>query len=202
MRSIYIVDDDDTVRLELYHLLSIYENTVIRAFSSGDHFASELDHLSPAVILLDMYMPGASGAEVLTAIRGRADLMPIVITGQGDIQLAVNSMKAGAVDFLEKPCEPKLLMQTIDLAFEKLEKTEQGLARTKEAQEKLERLSDRERDVLDGLIEGKPNKVIGHELEISPRTVEIYRAKMMDKFEVGSLAEALRIAFSAGLITD
>lgn len=202
MRSIYIVDDDDTVRTELFQLLSVYENTVVRVFSSGDHLIGELDELSSAVILLDMYMPGVSGAEVLTVIRDRPDLSTIVITGQGDMQLAVNSMKAGAVDFLEKPCEPQSLVQAIDFAFEKLEKTERGRARTGEAQEKLQRLSARERDVLEGLIEGKPNKVIGYELEISPRTVEIYRAKMMDKFEVASLPEALRIAYSAGLIAD
>ena len=123
-----------------------------------------------------------------------------MITGQGDTRMAVQAMKAGAIDFLEKPCEPKALLQTIDQAFENLEETEQVIARTGEAREKVSRLSARERDVLEGLIEGKSNKVIGYELDISPRTVEVYRGKMMDKLEVQSLPEALRVAFAAGLV--
>ena len=200
MRSIYIVDDDNEIRSELYSLLSIYPNTGLRSFGSGDDFIAALDELQASVILLDMNMPGASGLDVLEAIRDRPDLFPIVLTGEGDTQLAVQAMKAGATDFLEKPCEPKSLMRTIDLAFETLEETEQVIARTGEARDKLSRLSSRERDVLEGLIEGKSNKVIGYELDISPRTVEVYRGKMMEKLEVQSLPEALRIAFAAGLI--
>ncbi len=200
MRSIYIVDDDSEVRSELYSLLSVYRNTLLRSFSSGDEFIAELDDLSSAIVLLDMNMPGASGLDVLAAIHDRRDLLPIVLTGAGDTRLAVRAMKAGAADFLEKPCEPKDLLQTIDLAFETLEETEQVIARTGVARDKLSRLSARERDVLEGLIEGKSNKIIGYELDISPRTVEVYRGKMMDKLEVQSLPEALRIAYSAGLI--
>lgn len=200
MRSIYIVDDDNEIRSELYSLLSIYPDTGLRSFGSGDDFIAALDELQASVILLDMNMPGASGLDVLEAIRDRQDLFPIVLTGEGDTQLAVQAMKAGATDFLEKPCEPKSLMRTIDLAFETLEETEQVIARTGEARDKLSRLSSRERDVLEGLIEGKSNKVIGYELDISPRTVEVYRGKMMEKLEVQSLPEALRIAFAAGLI--
>ncbi|MXP10471.1 response regulator transcription factor [Pseudoblastomonas halimionae] len=200
MRSIYIVDDDNEIRSELYSLLSIYPDTGLRSFGSGDDFIAALDELQASVILLDMNMPGASGLDVLEAIRDRKDLFPIVLTGEGDTQLAVKAMKAGATDFLEKPCEPKSLLRTIDLAFETLEETEQVIARTGEARDKLSRLSSRERDVLEGLIEGKSNKVIGYELDISPRTVEVYRGKMMEKLEVQSLPEALRIAFAAGLI--
>ena len=200
MRSIYIVDDDQMVRSELYSLLSVYPNTLLRSFASGDDFLAELDDIQSALILLDMNMPGASGLDVLAVIRDRQDLLPIVITGQGDTQMAVQAMKSGAVDFLEKPCEPKALLQTIDLAFENLEETEQVIARTGHAREKVSRLSARERDVLEGLIEGKSNKVIGYELDISPRTVEVYRGKMMDKLEVVSLPEALRVAFAAGLV--
>jgi len=200
MRSIYIVDDDQAVRSELYSLLSVFPNTVLRSFPSGDDFVARIDELQSAVILLDMNMPGLSGLDVLAAIRERPDLLPIVITGQGDTRLAVQAMKAGATDFLEKPCEPKMLISTVELAFQKLEETAQVIARTGEAQQKLSRLSARERDVLEGLIEGKSNKVIGYELDISPRTVEVYRGKMMDKLEVQSLPEALRVAYAAGLI--
>jgi two-component system response regulator FixJ len=200
MRSIYIVDDDDTVRSELRSLLCVYTNTVLRSFSSGDEFLRELDSLSPALVLLDMNMPGASGTDVLAALRDRPDLLAIVVTGQGDMRVAVQAMKGGAIDFLEKPCEPQALLQTIDLAFETLEQTEQTIARTGQAQRRLACLTARERNVLDALIEGKSNKVIGYELDISPRTVEVHRANMMDKLEVRSLSEALRIAFLAGLI--
>ena len=202
MRSIYIVDDDQVVRSELYSLLSVYPNTLLRSFASGDDFLAQLDDVQGALILLDMNMPGASGLDVLAAIGDRQDLMPIVITGEGDTRTAVRAMKTGAVDFLEKPCEPKDLLRTIDLAFETLEKTEQVIARTEQAREKLARLSARERDVMEGLIEGKSNKVIGYELDISPRTVEVYRGKMMDKLEVQSLPEALRVAFAAGIINS
>ncbi|MAM41324.1 MAG: DNA-binding response regulator [Erythrobacter sp.] len=200
MRCIYIVDDDQVIRSELYSLLSVYRNTILQSFASGDDFIAEVADLQPAVMLLDMNMPGASGLDVLSAIGDRQDILPIVLTGAGDTRLAVKAMKAGAADFLEKPCEPKDLLQTIDLAFETLEQTEQVIARTVQAREKLDRLSARERDVLEGLIDGKSNKVIGFELDISPRTVEVYRGKMMDKLEVQSLPEALRIAFTAGLI--
>ena len=200
MRSIYIVDDDQVVRSELYSLLSVYPNTLLRSFASGDAFLAELDDIQSALILLDMNMPGASGLDVLARIRSRRDLLTIVITGQGDTRMAVQAMKAGAVDFLEKPCEPSALLQTLDLAFENLEQTEQVIARTGVAHDKLSRLSARERDVLEGLIEGKSNKIIGYELDISPRTVEVYRGKMMDKLEVQSLPEALRVAFAAGMI--
>ena len=200
MRSIYIVDDDQIIRSELYSLLSVYPDTVLRSFASGDDFIAQLDELASALVLLDMHMPGASGLDVLTAIRDRQDLSPIIITGQGDTRLAVQAMKAGATDFLEKPCEPKELLKTIDLAFERLDETGEVIARTEQAQEKLARLSMREREVLEGLIEGKPNKIIGYELDISPRTVEVYRGKMMEKLEVQSLSEALRLAFTAGVV--
>ena len=200
MRNIYIVDDDNEIRSELYSLLSIYPNTALRSFASGDEFIAALSELKASVVLLDMNMPGATGLDVLAAIGDRQDLVPIVVTGEGDTQLAVQAMKTGATDFLEKPCPPKALLHTIDQAFETLEEAEQALARVEEAREKLSRLSARERDVLEGLIDGKSNKVIGYELDISPRTVEVYRGKMMDKLEVQSLPEALRLAFAAGVV--
>lgn len=202
MRSIYIVDDDDTIRAELHSLLSIYDNTVLRGFSSGDAFLAELGELTPGPVLLDMNMPGASGAEVLDGLRDRPDLLPIVLTGFGDVAMAVMAMKAGAVDFLEKPCDPRQLLQTVEMTFSQLEKTTLVVARTENASKKLKLLSGRERDVLEGLMRGKSNKIIGHELEISPRTVEVYRANMMDKLDVQSLPEAMRIAFFGGLIAD
>lgn len=202
IRSIYIVDDDDDIRASLHTLLSVYKNTIIRGFSTGDAFLAELDELTPGPLLLDMNMPGTSGMGVIEAIRGRPDLLPIVLTGWGDVSRAVLAMKAGAVDFLEKPCDPAQLLQTVETAFSLLEKTTLVAARTEAAVSKLERLSGRERDVLEGLMVGKSNKIIGHELGISPRTVEVYRANMMEKLEVPSLPDAMRIAFFGGLIAD
>lgn len=200
MRSIYIVDDDDVVRASLYALLSVYENTVLRCFPTGDAFLEELPELTAGPVLLDMHMPGATGMDVLEQIKDRPELVPIILTGQGDIQLAVQSMKTGALDFLEKPYEPDQLLDLIDAAFARLEETEHSLARLEDAQKKIQRLSAREQDVLKGLIDGQSNKVIAYELDISPRTVEVYRANMMEKLEVQSLSEALRVAFAAGLV--
>ncbi|GGB74072.1 response regulator transcription factor [Blastomonas aquatica] len=202
MRSIYIVDDDDDIRASLHTLLSVYKNTIIRGFPSGDAFLAELDELTPGPLLLDMNMPGTSGMEVIEAIDGRPDLLPIILTGWGDVPRAVLAMKAGAVDFLEKPCDPKQLLDTVETAFSLLEKTTLVAARADTAVKKLERLSGRERDVLEGLMVGKSNKIIGHELGISPRTVEVYRANMMEKLEVPSLPDAMRIAFFGGLLAD
>ena len=201
-RSIYIVDDDDALRASLHSLLSIYGNTILRGFPSGDAFLAELDELTPGPVLLDMNMPGKSGAEVLEAIRGRPDLLPIVLTGWSDVRLAVMAMKAGAVDFLEKPCDPSQLLQTIEMAFSLLEKTTLVVARTEAASRKLNLLSGREREVLEGLMRGKSNKIVAHELEISARTVEVYRANMMCKLDVQSLPEAMRIAFFGGMIAE
>lgn len=202
MKSIYLVDDDDAVRESLYELLLVYENTIIRGFRSGDEFLSELEDLDPGVVLLDLHMPGSSGMEVLNEACGRAEFSFVILTGQGDIQLAVRAMKKGASDFLEKPYEAEALLETVERSFSSLERDRRALVRTDAAKKKLDRLSRRERNVLEGLIAGKPNKVIAQDLEISPRTVEIYRANMMEKLDVNSLSEALRISFRAGIFGD
>ncbi|MBR0550971.1 response regulator transcription factor [Stakelama marina] len=202
MRSIYLVDDDDAVRASLHALLMVYQNTIIRGFRSGDAFLEELDDLGPGAVLLDFHMPGATGLDVLKQIGDRPEFSSVILTGQGDVQLAVQAMKAGAIDFLEKPYEPEELLKTVEIAFARLDEDGRAAARTETAKAKLERLSAREQDVLEGLIDGNSNKVIAQDLEISPRTVEIYRANMMEKLEVRSLSEALRVAFAAGMIED
>jgi two-component system response regulator FixJ len=144
-------------------------------------------------------MPGASGLDVLHALDGNSGFVPIILTGQGNVSLAVQAMKAGALDFIEKPYEADQLLQIVDSAFARLEADTDAAARVDQASAKIARLSPRETDVLKGLIEGRSNKVIAYELDISPRTVEIYRANLMEKLEVRSLSEALRVAFAAGL---
>jgi two-component system, LuxR family, response regulator FixJ len=199
-RTIYIVDDDDAVRASLHSLLSVRGDLVIRSYRSGDAFLEEADDLDPGVLLLDFHMPGASGLDVLNIVGNRATFAAIILTGQGNVGLAVQAMKAGALDFIEKPYEADQLMQIIDTAFSRLEHNSDAAARIDSAKAKIAKLSPRECDVLMGLIEGRSNKVIAYELDISPRTVEIYRANLMEKLEVRSLSEALRVAFAAGLI--
>jgi two-component system response regulator FixJ len=199
MRNIYIVDDDDAVRASLQSLLATRPNLLIRSFRSGDAFLAEVKELDPGVLLMDVHMPGSSGIDVLRALPDQRQFATIVLTGQGNITLAVDAMKAGALDFVEKPYEHQALLQMVEGAFSRLETSSADAARIEAAKTKLARLSGRETDVLKGLIDGHANKVIAHHLDISPRTVEIYRAHLMEKLEVRSLSEALRIAFAAGL---
>lgn len=201
-RHIYLVDDDAAVRASLHSLLSLQSDLMIWNFSSGDALLARIDELDPGVLLLDFHMPGASGLDVLGALDGevRTKFATVILTGEGNVALAVEAMKAGAVDFIEKPYHAELLLATIDTAFTRLTDDSEAAALTQAAKAKIEALSPREREVLMGLIEGRANKMIAHTLDISPRTVEIYRANLMTKLGVRSLPEALRIAFAAGLI--
>lgn len=204
IRNIYLVDDDDAVRASLHSLLSLQSNLVVRSFRSGDKFLEDSEALDPGVLLLDFHMPGLNGIEVLNAVRdgqpGR--FASVILTGEGNVGLAVEAMKAGALDFLEKPYDSDTLLRTIDAAFSRLAEDNANAEHVDQARKKIDILSPRERDVLMGLIEGRANKVIAYELDISPRTVEIYRANLMTKLGVRSLSEALRIAFAAGLISQ
>jgi two-component system response regulator FixJ len=200
IRNIFIIDDDDAVRASLHRLLSTQSDLVIRSFRSGDAFLAQAAELENGVAMIDFDMPGASGLDVLDAIKTASwPFVGIILTGHGNVGLAVKAMKAGALDFLEKPCEPALLLEVVERAFEKLEAEDVPIRRIEGAKTKISLLSGRETDVLLGLIEGQSNKAIAHILDISPRTVEAHRASVMDKLEVRSLSEALRIAFSAGL---
>ena len=160
-----------------------------------------LDHVRqniPDNIVLDLVLPDMDGLEVQRALRDRGITLPVIImTGHGDVTLAVEAMKAGAVDFIEKPFEKAVLLGAIEQAFERLAKSKVAAERARDADVRLQALSPREREVLDGLAQGLPNKTIAYDLGISPRTVEIHRANLMTKLEVKSLSEALRIAFAA-----
>ncbi|MFA5965631.1 MAG: response regulator [Sphingomonas sp.] len=201
-RSIHLVDDDDVVRASLHALLSLRGDLVVRSFRTGDQFLADAPNLDPGVVLLDFHMPGTSGLDVLAALRkdGGGKFATIMLTGEGNVTLAVDAMKAGALDFLEKPYDATTLLEVIDNAFARQEEENVAQGHSATARAKIGVLSPRERDVLTGLIEGRANKVIAYELDISPRTVEVYRAKLMTKLNVRSLPEALRIAFAAGLI--
>ena len=199
-KTIYIVDDDDAVRASLHSLLSVQADLIVRGYRSGDAFLEETGELDPGVVLLDFHMPGSNGLDVLKALERNVRFVPIILTGQGNVGLAVQAMKAGALDFVEKPYDARTLMAAIDQAFAQLDQGGEAEARVQAARAKIALLSPRETDTLKGLIEGRSNKVIAYELDISPRTVEIYRANLMEKLDVRSLSEALRIAFAAGMV--
>ncbi|MBO9499051.1 MAG: response regulator [Novosphingobium sp.] len=203
-RHIYIVDDDESVRASTHSLLSRIDGLAVRSYRSGDAFLEAVPELDPGVVLLDMHMPGATGLDVLRATNKGDDtrFVSIVITGQGDTHLAVESMKAGAVDFIEKPFDHRELLSIIDSSYERLEQQTQAVERQRDARERVASLSPRERDVLDGLIEGRANKVIAIEHGISPRTIEIYRANLMTKLNATTLSDVLRIAFQAGIVGE
>ncbi len=196
---IYVVDDDEAIRRSLSFLLKT-SGYAVRLFEGGAAFLKEAAGLEPGCVLLDVRMPDIDGLEVQRELRARGVMLPVVImTGHGDIDMAVAAMKAGASDFIEKPFEKAALLGCVEAA-RTLSLAERGAgARADDARARLNVLTDREREVLDGLVEGLPNKTIAFDLGISPRTVEIHRANLMQKLEVKSLAEALRIAFHAGV---
>lgn len=199
---IYIVDDNAAVRASLHGLLSLRPNGVIRSFCNGDEFLEVAAMLDPGVVLLDLHMPGSSGLDVLNAIHD-LDLKKfatVIVTGEGNVERAIEAMKAGAFNVIEKPYDAETLFRTIDGAFSCLAHDSAVVAHAEQARAKIDGLSPREREVLLGLIEGRANKVIGLALQISTRMVQIYRANLMTKLDVRNLPEALRIAFAAGLI--
>lgn len=200
-RLIHVVDDEEAIRRSTKFMLST-SGFAVETWESGVAFLKSVRHVEQGCILLDVRMPEMDGLEVQQALNDRGVNMPVIIlTGHGDISIAVRAMKGGAVDFLEKPFEKAALLTAIEAAFEKLGNISDQAARASEAQVLLGKLTPREREVLEGLAKGYPNKTIAYDLDISPRTVEVHRANVMSKLEVRSLSDALRIAFAAGLGT-
>ncbi|WP_232318412.1 response regulator [Sphingomonas sp. TDK1] len=172
----------------------------VRTYESGDAFLKAVPSLDPGCVLLDVRMPGIDGLEVQTRLRERGIIMPVVVmTGHGDVSLAVQAMKAGAIDFLEKPVEKGAMLRAVAAAIGRLVDVDRHLKDRTEAETRIAALTAREREVLEGLAKGHPNKTIAYDLAISPRTVEVHRANLMNKLRVTSLSDALRIAFAAGL---
>lgn len=201
-KLVHIVDDEEAIRRSAGFMLKT-SGYVVETWVSGAAFLKEVRHAAHGCILLDIRMPEIDGLEVQQALAGRGVTMPIVImTGHGDVANAVQAMKAGAVDFLEKPFEKAVLLGAIETAFGRIEASEDVIVKAAEAQTILGVLTPREMDVLEGLAQGLPNKTIGYDLNISPRTVEVHRANLMTKLGVRSLSDALRIAFAAGMGRD
>jgi len=196
---VHLVDDEAAIRRSAGFMLKS-SGYRVETYESGVELLKRDRHLEPGCILLDVRMPGMDGLEVQRALRERGVTLPVVVmTGHGDISVAVRAMKAGAVDFIEKPFEKAALLASLEEGFARLRRAQVGGDQRQEAQTRIAALTAREREVLEGLAQGLPNKSIAYDLGISPRTVEIHRANLMDKLAVRSLSEALRLAFAAGL---
>jgi len=196
---VHIVDDDEAVRQLLAFLLSA-AGIPVRLYDSATAFLNVVPEIQAGCLITDVRMPDMTGIELLRRLRTKLiDLPAIVITGHGDIALAVESMKAGAVDFIEKPFEEEAILGAVrsvaERAGRKGRQSEEGAALTA----KLASLSERERQVLEGLVAGNANKTIAYDLGISPRTVEVYRANLMTKMQAKSLSELIRMAMLAQL---
>ena len=205
VRKIYLIDDDEAIRRSASFMLKT-SGFHVETFASGVNFLKVARSLDPGCVLLDVRMPEIDGLAVQANMKEHGIALPVIVmTGHGDVTVAVAAMKAGAVDFLEKPFEKAELLAAMDNGFARIEQTVYREERAALAVIRLAALTPRECDVLKGLVHGLPNKTIAFNLGISPRTVEIHRAHLMTKLNVRSLSEVLRIAFAAGwseLATD
>jgi two-component system response regulator FixJ len=196
-QPIFIVDDDQAVRDSLRMLLESAGH-VVHVYASARKFLSDAQ-LDRGCLIVDCRMPEMSGLELQEELSRRDASMPvIVITGHGDVPLAVQAMTAGAVDFIEKPFDDQRMLDSLARALEIGNQKRSRMAETKAAQALLALLTPRERQVFDRLIKGNPNKIVGFELGISPRTVEIHRSKIMDKLHARSLSDLVRNSLAAG----
>jgi two-component system response regulator FixJ len=198
---VHIVDDDEAVRDSLAFLLKSAKLTV-ETHASAAAFLAAPSANDAACVLTDVRMPGMSGVELLNRLKnGSNPPAVIVMSGHGDVPLAVEAMKFGAFDFIEKPFDDDLILASIRDALTRKEKSGKREAERAEVLDKLATLSARERQVLEGLVAGQANKSIAFELQISPRTVEIYRANAMTKMRAGSLSQLVRMAIAGGVLS-
>jgi two-component system response regulator FixJ len=198
--AVFVIDDDDAVRESIAFLLKT-AGISTRVFESAKAFLEVLPETNSGCIITDVRMPDISGIDLLRAVHERKpDLPVIIITGHGDVPLAVEAMKLGAKDFLEKPFDDDLLIASVRAALSQEADSARRNAEIAEINDKLNGLSNRERQVLEGLVAGKANKVIAFDLGISPRTVEIYRANLMTKMAANSLSDLVRMAMMSGIL--
>jgi two-component system response regulator FixJ len=195
--TVHVVDDDEAMRHSLLFLLEC-AGIEARSYDSAIAFLDRLEGMEHGCIVTDIRMPGMSGLELVGALKVRGVTDPvIVITGHGDVPLAVEAMKSGVSDFLEKPFDDQQLLGAVRRALEASRGIVAEEAERREIAERIADLSGREREVLQGLVDGKPNKIIAFDLGISARTVEIYRANVMTKMKAKSLSELVRMSLSA-----
>jgi two-component system response regulator FixJ len=199
---VYVIDDDDAVRQSLEFLLRTAGFTV-RSFESAKAFLEIMPELRSGCIITDVRMPGISGIDLLRRVKELGvDIPVIMITGHGEISLAVEAMKIGAADFLEKPFDDDQLLAALRSTLSRDAGLAERNAELTKIHEKLATLSNRERQVLEGLVAGSANKTIAFDLGISPRTVEIYRANLMTKMAANSLSDLVRMAMMAGIMEN
>jgi two-component system response regulator FixJ len=197
---VHIIDDDDGLRESLAFLLRT-ARIEVESFASATAFLDALPDTRLSCVITDVRMPGLSGIDLLRRLRElKIEVPVIVITGHGDVPLAVEAMKVGATDFLEKPFDDEVLLASVRSALRWREGETRRDTERAEIESKLEALSKRERDVLGGLVGGQANKQIAFDLGISPRTVEVYRANLMNKMHAGSLSELVRMALIVGIV--
>ena len=197
---IYVIDDDDAARHSLEFLLKTAGLTV-RSFDGAQAFLDVLPKIKSGCIVTDVRMPEITGIDLLRKVKELGvDLPVIVITGHGDISLAVEAMKIGALDFLEKPFDDEVLLASVRSALNQLNQDQKRQAERNEIERRLAALSNRERDVLEGLVSGHANKQIAYDLGISPRTIEIYRANLMTKMQAASLSDLVRMSLIARIL--
>ncbi|MBP2234917.1 two-component system response regulator FixJ [Sinorhizobium kostiense] len=196
--TVHIVDDEEAVRKSLAFMLTM-SGFAVKIHQSADAFLAFAPDVRNGILVTDLRMPGMSGVELLRNLSDRKIKIPsIVITGHGDVPMAVEAMKAGAVDFIEKPFEDSVIIEAIERASEHLIVPEGDSDEIGNIQARLDALSERERQVLSAVVAGLPNKTIAYDLDISPRTVEVHRANVMTKMKAKSLAHLVRMALAAG----
>ena len=197
---VHVVDDDEAMRDSMAFLLRA-ENFQVKTYADAADFLNALPQINTGCIVTDVRMPGMSGIELLQRLRElKVSLPVIVVSGHGDVPLAVEAMKTGALDFIEKPFDDEVFLHAVRMALSTHAVDSQREAQKATINSRLESLSNREREVLEGLVAGHPNKTIAFDLGISPRTVEIYRANVMEKMQARSLSELVRMALVGGLL--
>ena len=197
---VHVIDDDEAVRQSLVFLLGT-AGLEVRTYDSATAFLDALPNVVAGCVITDVRMPVVGGLELLRRLRKLKLAVPvIVITGHGDVPLAVEAMKMGAADFLEKPFDDEALLASVRSALNALDRDRKREVERSEIESRLSGLSSREREVLEGLVAGQANKQIAHALGISPRTIEIYRAILMSKMQAASLSDLVRMAMIAGVI--
>lgn len=198
---VHIVDDEESVRKSLAFLLTMAGFTV-RVHDSATRFLAAAPSIDKACLVTDLRMPDMNGVELLDRLNQQNNMIPaIVITGHGDVPMAVAAMKAGAIDFIEKPFEDEVLIEAIRKAASRLAGSDIRIEDVAVLRSRLAQLSERERQVMTLVVSGLPNKTIGYDLSISPRTVEVHRANIMSKMQARSLPELVRTAIFLGLDT-
>src|SRR6202163_1070035 len=200
--KVYVIDDDEAMRDSLDFMLGTADFHVT-LFESAHNFLDTLSSIEFGCVVSDVRMPGIDGIELLKRMKASHSSFPVVImTGHGDVPLAVEAMKLGAVDFLEKPFEDERLIGMIETAIRQAEPAAKSEGVTLDLASRIATLSPRGRQVMDGLIAGLSNKLIARDYDISPRTIEVFRANVMTKIQANSLSELVRLAMRAGLLND